>query len=92
MPAAEPAPEPDSGRAEANPDDGYWRDRLAFDDQVSDESPVVRGTWVTAGQIVSLLVDGWSWDDVLRHYPELTERDIRACLAYTAETDGPIAL
>lgn len=68
-----------------------WRDRLIFDEQVSEESPVVRGTWITAGQIVSLIVDGWNWDDILKNYPELTEADIRACLAFTVEQDGPIA-
>lgn len=74
------------------PDDEFpWRERLIFDENVSDESPVVRGTWVTAGQVVSLIVDGANWDDILRNYPELTRRDIRACLAYTVEQDGPIA-
>lgn len=68
-----------------------WRERLIFDENVSEESPVVRGTWVTAGQVISLIVDGCNWDDILRNYPELTERDIRACLAYTVEQDGPIA-
>lgn len=79
-------------KSETNPADGHWRDRLTFDGNVSDESPVVRGTWVTAGQIVSLIVDSWSWEDILRNFPELTERDIRACLAYTVEQDGPIHL
>ncbi|WP_206352081.1 DUF433 domain-containing protein [Tautonia rosea] len=68
-----------------------WRDRLIFDEQVSEESPVVRGTWITAGQVVSMIVDGWSWDDILKNYPELTEADLRACLAFTVEQDGPIA-
>lgn len=68
-----------------------WRDRLEFDDHVSEESPVVRGTWITAGQVVSLIVDGWSWDAILKNYPELTEADLRACLSFTVEQDGPIA-
>ncbi|MEW4570182.1 DUF433 domain-containing protein [Tautonia sp. JC769] len=76
----------------ATPDDEQpWPDRLAFDDHVSEESPVVRGTWITAGQVVSLIVDGWDRDAILKNYPELTEADIRACLAYTVEQDGPIA-
>ncbi len=66
-----------------------WRDRLVFDTEVSDTSPVVRGTWITVGQVVSLVVDGWSWADILRSHPELTEADIRACLAYSVEEDHP---
>lgn len=65
-----------------------WRDRLTFDTEISDRSPVVKGTWITVGQIVSLVVDGWSWADILRTHPELTEADIRACLAYSVEEEG----
>jgi uncharacterized protein (DUF433 family) len=50
---------------------------------------VIKGTWVTVSQVVSLIVDGWSWSDILRTHPELTEDDIRICLAYTvAEEEG----
>lgn len=63
--------------------------RLVFDPAVSDASPVVKGTWVTAAQVVSLVVDGWTWADVLAAHPELTEDDVRACLAYAvAEQEG----
>lgn len=65
-----------------------WQERLAFDPNVSDSSPVVKGTWVTAGHVVSLIVDGWTWADVLRAHPELCEDDIRTCLAYTVEQDN----
>ena len=65
-----------------------WEDRLAFDENISDSSPVVKGTWVTVNHVVSLIVDGWNWSDVLRTHPELIEEDIRACMAYTAEQDG----
>lgn len=59
-----------------------WRDRLAFDFEVSEGSPVVRGTWIAAGHVVSLIVDGWAWADILRAHPELSEDDIKACVAY----------
>jgi uncharacterized protein (DUF433 family) len=59
-----------------------WRDRLVFDFEVSDISPVVKGTWITVGHVVSLIVDGWTWADILRTHPELTEDDIRTCVNY----------
>ena len=65
-----------------------WSDRLSFDENVSEESPVVKGTWVTVGHVVSLIVDGWTWSDILRAHPELSEDDVRACLSYTVEQDG----
>lgn len=57
-------------------------ERLTIDPDVSRVSPVVRGTRVTAQEVVSLVVDGWTWSDILRTHPELTEADIRACLAH----------
>jgi uncharacterized protein (DUF433 family) len=65
-----------------------WATRLTIDANVSDSSPVVSGTWVTVDHVVTLIVDGWSWSDILRTHPELTEDDVRACLAYTVEKDG----
>lgn len=70
-------------------DDGppIWQGRLVFDFDISTTSPVVRGTWVTVSHIVSLVVDGASWADILRSHPELTEVDIRACVAYAVAED-----
>lgn len=68
-------------------DGASWSGRLLMDENVSETSPVVKGTWVTASQVVSLIVDGWTWNDILRAHPELTEDDIRACLNYTVMQD-----
>jgi uncharacterized protein (DUF433 family) len=65
-----------------------WQDRLVFDKYVSDASPVVKGTWITVAQIVSLIVDGQTWADILRSHPELTEDDIRTCLSYATEQES----
>lgn len=65
-----------------------WSDRLSWEVAISDTSPTVRGTWITVDQVVSRIVDGWSWGDILRAHPELCEDDIRACLSYTVEEEG----
>ncbi len=66
-----------------------WRDRLVYDFDVSDLSPVVKGTWITVSHVVSLIVDGATWADILRSHPELSEADIRMCVAYAvAEEDS----
>ena len=79
-------PEP---HAEAEPEDDapIWRGRLVFDFDVSDRSPVVKGTWITVAHVVSLIVDGATWADVLRSHPELNEDDVRACVAYAVADD-----
>jgi uncharacterized protein (DUF433 family) len=66
-----------------------WSERLVFDFDVSEDSPVVRGTWCTVKHIISLIMDGWTWSDVLHTHPELTTDDIRTCLSYAvAEEKG----
>lgn len=65
-----------------------WRDRLVLDSNISSTSPVVVGTHITVRQIVSLVVDGWSWAAIRTRFPELEEADIRGCLAYCVEEEG----
>lgn len=69
-------------------DSDAWRSRLLIDPSVSESSPVVRGTWITVGQVVSRIIDGWTWADLLRTHPELCEDDIRACLAFATEDEA----
>lgn len=67
-----------------------WQERLVLDPKVSEVSPVIRGTWITVRHIITLIVDGWSWEEILRTHPEVTEPDIRACLTYTIDDEnGP---
>jgi micrococcal nuclease len=83
-PGAAPAPEPE-------PLSEPWHERLVFDPDVSEDSPVVKGTWVTVSHVVSLIVDGWTWADIIRAHPELTTDDIRTCLTYSiARENGDI--
>ncbi|WP_435006421.1 DUF433 domain-containing protein [Tundrisphaera lichenicola] len=73
--------------AEQEQDALNWSDRLVFDFDISDLSPVIKGTWITVSHIVSLIVDGFTWADILRSHPELTEEDVRICVAYAVAQD-----
>jgi uncharacterized protein (DUF433 family) len=85
----ESASEDDEDDGEKEPElASRWHKRLTVDESVSADSPVVKGTWVTVNEVVSLIVDGWTWSDVLRSHPELCEDDIRACLSYTVDQDN----
>ena len=82
---------PDDDLVADDDDAPVWRDRLVYDFDVSDQSPVVQGTWITVAHIVSLIVDGATWADILRTHPELVEADIRTCVAYAvAEEDATL--
>ena len=49
--------------------------------------PCIRGMRIAVGDVLGWLAEGLSHEQILDEYPELTERDIRACLAYAADRE-----
>jgi uncharacterized protein (DUF433 family) len=47
--------------------------------------PTIRGMRITVADVLDWLAVGMTHDEIIRDYPELTEEDIRACLAYAAD-------
>jgi uncharacterized protein (DUF433 family) len=42
---------------------------------------------ITVGDVLGWLAAGMSHQEIIEDYPELTEEDIRACLAYAADRE-----
>jgi uncharacterized protein (DUF433 family) len=49
--------------------------------------PCVRGLRIAVGDVLGWLAAGLSHEQILTDYSELTETDIRACLAYAADRE-----
>jgi uncharacterized protein (DUF433 family) len=49
--------------------------------------PCIRGMRIAVADILGWLASGMSHDEILSDYPELTEDDIRAALAYAADRE-----
>ena len=49
--------------------------------------PCVRGLRIAVADVLGWHSVGMSHDEILDDYPELTEEDIRACLAYAADRE-----
>ena len=49
--------------------------------------PAVRGMRITVADVLGWLATGMSHQQIVAEYPELTEDDIRACLAYAADRE-----
>ena len=60
-------------------------DRIATDPEVCLGKVRVRGTRITAEFVLKLMANGYTDDDIVREYPELTVADVRQCVAYRAE-------
>lgn len=61
-------------------------DRIQLDPQIMLGKPVLRGTRVPVELILRKLSEGASESDLLDGYPGLTVEDIRAAIAYAADT------
>lgn len=49
--------------------------------------PTIRGMRIAVADVLGWLAAGMTHDEILSDYPELTEEDIRACLAYAADRE-----
>lgn len=62
------------------------KDRIEINPRVMLGKPVVRGTRIPVELILRKLAEGASEADVLDAYPRLTREDIRAAIAFAADT------
>ena len=49
--------------------------------------PCIRGMRITVSDVLEYLAAGMSVGEILSDFPELTDEDIRACLAFAAERE-----
>ena len=49
--------------------------------------PCVRGMRITVADVLGWLAAGMSHEEIRSDFPEITEEDIRACLAYAADRE-----
>ena len=59
--------------------------RISIDPNVCFGKPCIRGHRIWVSLILDFLADGMKAEEVLKEYPQLTQEDIRACIAYAAE-------
>jgi uncharacterized protein (DUF433 family) len=49
--------------------------------------PCIRGMRITVSDVLGWLAVGMSHAEIIREYPELTEEDLRAALAFAADRE-----
>ncbi len=52
--------------------------------------PCVRDTRITVYDVLGWLATGMTPREIIRDFPELTDEDIKACLAYAADKERKI--
>ncbi len=59
--------------------------RISIDPGICFGKPCIRGTRIWVSLILDFLANGMSIEEILAEYPQLTEEDVRAAIAYGAE-------
>ena len=59
--------------------------RISIDPKICHGQACVKGTRIPVHQIVHMLANGDTVEELLAEYPSLSREDIMACLGYAAE-------
>ena len=62
-----------------------WQDRIVIALDLHHGDPCIKGTRIPVAVIVGSLADGMTPEEIREAYPQLTDEDIQAALAYAAE-------
>ena len=62
-----------------------WRDRIVSDPEILVGKPVIKGTRISVELILGWLANGWTHEQILESYPNITREDILAALAFATE-------
>ena len=64
-----------------------YRDIITIESDKRGGRPCIRGMRITVYDVLEYLASGMTTAEILSDFPELTETDIRACLAYAADRE-----
>ena len=62
-----------------------WQERIVIAPDLHHGEPCIKGTRIPVAVIVGSLADGMTMAQIREAYPQLTDDDIRAALAYVGE-------
>jgi uncharacterized protein (DUF433 family) len=68
-----------------------YRDIITIDPARRGGKPCIRNLRMTVYDILDYLAAGMTTEEILLDFPDLTEEDIRACLAFAADRERKLA-
>ena len=69
-----------------------WQNFITLEPGKRGGRPCIRGMRIAVADVLGWLAAGMTHQDILSDYPELSEDDIRACLAYAADRERRILI
>lgn len=70
----------------------HYSEIITIDPQVRFGKPTIRGMRITVYDILGWFASGLTMKEIMEDYPELTENDIKATLAYAADREHKIKI
>ncbi len=68
-----------------------YREIITIEPGKRSGKPCIRGTRMTVTDVLEYLAAGMKHEELLADFPDLTETDIRACLAFAADRERRLA-
>jgi uncharacterized protein (DUF433 family) len=69
-----------------------YQKHITINPNIRSGKPVIRGLRITVYDILEMLSDGLKFQEILEDFPELTEDDIYAVLAYAADKEHKLSI
>ena len=70
----------------------HYSEIITIDPQVRFGKPCIRGMRITVCDILGWLASGMTSEEIVKDYPEITEQDVIAVLAYAADREHKIRI
>ena len=69
-----------------------YHDRITLESGKRGGKPCIRGLRITVYDVLEMLANGMSSEEIISDFPELDLLDIRACLAFAADRERRVAV
>ena len=70
----------------------HYSEIITIDSQMRFGKPTIRGMRISVYDILGWFASGMTTPQIIEDYPELTEEDIKAALAYAADREHKIRI
>ena len=67
-----------------------YKEHITIEPGKRSGKPCIRGLRITVYDVLNMLADGMTYEEILDDYPKLTQDDIFACLAFAADKENTV--
>lgn len=69
-----------------------YRKYISINPKIQFGNPCIKGTRISVYDVLSWLANGMNFKDIKKDFPELSDKEIQACLVYAADKERKISV